>query len=173
MNGAGNSHHIHSSAVRPPPPQAATEPPPPACVHGQVEANTSAQRPSELKWTFWILVSLESCGFQRGRQCPPFLIEKTDCACLSWPVLCPFWLWWDRLPGRHLSLCRDLFLQDSRVFTQTYTNGARSKEQALPGPTITLMLVGLTFGNWGSHHVLTWNYPEPWARSLSKWDTGP
>lgn len=120
--------------------------------------------------TFWILVSLESCV--RGRKCPPFLIEKTDCPCLSLPVLCPFWLWWDGLPGRHLSLFRDPFLQDKRVWTQTYTNGTRSRDQGLPGLTIALMLVGLIFRNWGSHHVLTWNYPEPCARSLFKWDIG-
>lgn len=47
----------------------------------------------------------------------------------------------------HVSLFRVLFLQDSRVFTQTHTNGARSRDQALPGLTITLMLVDLIFGN--------------------------
>lgn len=42
---------------------------------------------------------------------------------------------------------RDLFLQDSRVFHRHNTSGARSRDQALPGLTITSMLVGLTFGN--------------------------
>lgn len=64
VNGAGNSHHIHGSAVRPPPHPAATEPPPPACAHGQVEANMSAQRPFELEllsgsWFLWNRVSEE------------------------------------------------------------------------------------------------------------------
>lgn len=163
VDGAGNSHHIqalqwghHSPSSH----GAST-----SCLCARAsETNMSAQHPFELKWTFWILVSLESRI--RGRKCAPFVIEKTDCPCLNWPVLCPFWLWWDRQPGSYLSLFRNLLLQDSRVLHKHNTNGARSRDQSLPGLTITLMLVALTFGNWGSHHVLTWNYPEPCARSL-------
>lgn len=165
VNGAGNSHHTQALQWTHHLPKL------PWSLHLLpvcTEANMSAKCPFELKWTFWILVSLES-GI-RGRKCPAFLVEKTGWPFLNWPVLCPFWLWWDRLPGRHLSLLETSFYKTAEYFHRHSTSGARSRDQALPGRT--LILVGLTCGNWGRHHVLIWNYPEPCARSLSKWDTG-